>query len=366
MEINYQAMIIGGGAFYGFLISISLFLNRTGNESAKKIMATLVMIYCLCMVNYMVFLTGNIFQLAGFAGNTFPLFFLVGPLLYLYTKSLNSYEFQYRHKYLILFLPYIVWQVYFLPTYFFEKFEKLRFLSEFVTIEMFSLSFWFAFSNILCNLFFIIISLHEINIFRKSVDIVYSNETIARTQWTQHLISAILVITVYNLITLSLNVAGYELFAASEFIGTLLFLLLIIGVGVHTLNQPHIYTKLHIKKNTTEEDDLSYLVIRIEKYMNTSKRFLDPNLRLDQLANELNVSSHKLSAAINKGFGKNFFEFTNEYRVDHAKRLLKNENNMKLFSVAIDSGFNTQASFNRTFKRHEGTSPSTFRARVQS
>ena len=356
-------MMVGGGSFYGLLVAITLFFNRTGNVPAKRLMAALVLVYCLCMVNYLIFLTGSVYSLYFLAGNTFPLFFLIGPILLLYTKSLNSHEFRFKWIYLLYFVPYFIWQLYFVPSYFFSRFEKLRFLGEFVYLELQSLSFWFALSNMISNLVFIALSFKELTSLKKSVSDNYSNETAARTSWTQQLLAAIGIITMYNLITLLLNVLGFNLYQESEFIGALIFLLLIVMIGIHTLNQPNIYLYVESRKSGMNVSTLEKLKTELENYMVESRVYLNADLRLDDLANSMNISLHELSRVINEGFNKNFFEFVNDYRIKHAKSLLleSNEENPKLFSIAIDSGFNTKGSFNRTFKRHVGTSPSSFR-----
>ena len=363
MDINYQDMMIGGGVFYGLLVSVTLLFSRKGNTLAKRLMATLVIIYCLCMANYLIFLTGSVYRLHYVAGNTFPLFFLIGPVLLLYTKSLNSHGFKFKRLHFLYFIPYIIWQCYFIPSYFYSHFEKLNFLKEFAYLELQSVSFWFALSNVITNLVFIALSIYEMNRFRKSVSDNYSNETGIRTRWTQQLLGAIGIVTVYNLITLLLNVLGFDLFQESEFIGTFIFLLLIVMIGIHTLNQPNIYVFEESGKVRMDSSRLKKMKTALENYMVESKAYLDADLRLNDLADSMNTSPHELSRIVNEGFNKNFFEFVNEYRIVHAKSLLldNNEKNVKLFSIAVDSGFNTKGSFNRTFKRHVGVSPSLFR-----
>lgn len=356
-------MMIGGGTFYGLLISITLLFNRNGNTRAKRLMAALVFVYCLCMANYLIFLTGSVYDLYFLAGNTFQLFFLIGPLLLLYTKSLNSRKYRFKWIHFSYFIPYFAWQLYVLPTYFSSRFEKLNYLKEFAHLEFESISFWFAASNVAVNLFFISLSVIEIQNLSRSVKNNYSNEMIARIRWTWQLLVAIGIITTYNLITLMLNVFGFDLFQQSEFLGTILFLLLIVMIGVHTLNQTHIYIHSDTRKANIDESRLEELKMELENYMVESRVYLDADLRLDDLAGDMEISSHELSKIINEGFNKNFFEFVNEYRIAHAKNLLleKNEKSLKLFSIAVDSGFNTAGSFNRTFKRHVGVSPSLFK-----
>lgn len=69
-----------------------------------------------------------------------------------------------------------------------------------------------------------------------------------------------------------------------------------------------------------------------------------------------------LSKAINQGFGKNFNDFVNEYRISEVKdRLGKSDlDRMTLLGIALDSGFNSKATFNRAFKKYTGMTPNQY------
>ncbi len=60
--------------------------------------------------------------------------------------------------------------------------------------------------------------------------------------------------------------------------------------------------------------------------------------------------------------GKTFSEFLNEYRVNEVKEKLKTEDRslQTILAIALDSGFNSKASFNRVFKKHTGLTPSEY------
>jgi AraC-like DNA-binding protein len=80
------------------------------------------------------------------------------------------------------------------------------------------------------------------------------------------------------------------------------------------------------------------------------------------LARMLGTSVHTLSQVINDGLGRNFFEMTAEYRVEEAKSLLKSQPNIKVEEIAVQVGYNSKSSFNTSFKKIAGKTPSEFRA----
>ncbi|GAB5401152.1 MAG: hypothetical protein Aureis2KO_27370 [Aureisphaera sp.] len=97
-------------------------------------------------------------------------------------------------------------------------------------------------------------------------------------------------------------------------------------------------------------------------YMKTDKPYLDSNLRLDDLAEMLNLSRHHTSQVINEHFDTNFFDFINGYRIEEAKAMLLNEQNLNITDIIYSSGFNNRVSFYKTFKKHTGMTPGEFKS----
>jgi YesN/AraC family two-component response regulator len=96
--------------------------------------------------------------------------------------------------------------------------------------------------------------------------------------------------------------------------------------------------------------------------MKEDKLFLDENISLRQLAEILNIHPNYLSQVVNVHFKKNFYDFINSYRVEEFKRLVVLPENKKktFFALAYDCGFNSKASFNNSFKKLTGTTPTEF------
>jgi AraC-like DNA-binding protein len=98
--------------------------------------------------------------------------------------------------------------------------------------------------------------------------------------------------------------------------------------------------------------------------MNKERPYLESQLTLPQLAQQLGISPNYLSQVINEQLQKNFFDFINEYRVAEAKSKLTADSTTKgsIADVAYDSGFNSKSAFYTAFKKHVGMTPSEFRA----
>ena len=101
---------------------------------------------------------------------------------------------------------------------------------------------------------------------------------------------------------------------------------------------------------------------RLEERMTKDQLYLNATLGLPELAAMMNTSSHQLSYLINEGFNENFFQFVNRYRIEEAKRLLHSQKHrhLNMLGIAYESGFNSKTTFNTTFKKLTGLSPSEF------
>jgi AraC-like DNA-binding protein len=110
------------------------------------------------------------------------------------------------------------------------------------------------------------------------------------------------------------------------------------------------------------DEDLATWKHKLLQLMKTEKVFLDPNLGLPQLASQLKLSTHDLSYLINEGFKENFFQFINRFRIEEAKVLLVSDRHkhLNILGIAYESGFRSKSTFNATFKKLTGISPSEY------
>ena len=107
------------------------------------------------------------------------------------------------------------------------------------------------------------------------------------------------------------------------------------------------------------DPELEQLRRRLDGLMAAERPYLDPDLNIRQLAERLNTNTAYLSRVINNGYGLNFNDFINGYRVRALVGKLGDgeHQNYTFLSLALDCGFNSKATFNRAFRKHTGKSP---------
>lgn len=104
-----------------------------------------------------------------------------------------------------------------------------------------------------------------------------------------------------------------------------------------------------------------------EKFIKSEKKYLDANLSLDSVAENLQINKSYLSRIINMELEKGFPDYVNELRVEEAKRYMYNPEfkDYTLISIGLEAGFNSKSAFNSAFKKFTGMTPSQFRNSIK-
>jgi AraC-like DNA-binding protein len=123
------------------------------------------------------------------------------------------------------------------------------------------------------------------------------------------------------------------------------------------------YAKENIASYTIIEKQKNDHIIALEHLLLDQKRYLDSNLTLDVLAEELNLSKSHLSRVINNELGIGFIDYVNTLRVEEAKNYILNPefSNYTLVSIGIEAGFNSKSAFYSSFKKITGQTPTEFK-----
>lgn len=105
---------------------------------------------------------------------------------------------------------------------------------------------------------------------------------------------------------------------------------------------------------------------KISSYIIEKQRFLDSNLTLNSLSEELSVSTSHLSKIINNYSGYNFSDFINSLRVEQAKQFLIDPsfNHYTIISIGLECGFNSKSTFYSAFKKFTLLTPTEFQEQL--
>lgn len=113
-----------------------------------------------------------------------------------------------------------------------------------------------------------------------------------------------------------------------------------------------------VPANTAEAENIEL----IKKTMESDRFFARHGATLSELAQLLNIPSHRLRPLVNGYLGfQNFNQFLNHYRIEEASARLLSQKHLPILSIALDVGFRSMSSFNKAFKDIHGLTPSNYR-----
>lgn len=103
---------------------------------------------------------------------------------------------------------------------------------------------------------------------------------------------------------------------------------------------------------------------RLERVRQYVEQHLDETILLEDVARIVNLERKYFSAYFRRVVGVCFRDWLTEYRIHRAVELLRAQDE-SISRIAEAVGFQNMRSFQRAFRRHTRSSPSSFRAAVR-
>ncbi len=333
------------GAFNGlFLSAYFAFFIKTKNRATYFLSALLLVVSV--RVTKSVFLTfyhdiSNTFIQIGLSACM-----LIGPFLYLYIEETISKKKQHSWIWLGHILPVILGMT--LIGYYFP-YKEHRYL-------------WQRSSNgYLCWILFgqwLIYILLSLSLLKKPI----GNLLFKRSKLNDKEIWLITVVTGIFLIWLAYFTATYT----SYIVGALSFsfvLYISLFLWVLRRRKAKLFFEVPEKYNnkTIDDNEAKILVTRLDEIMGKKALFKDPNIKLKDLAAELDISAHRLSQLLNDNLGKSFTGYLNELRTEEAKKLILRNSQFTLEAIGQEAGFSSRSTFYAAFRKMTGKTPAQFK-----
>jgi len=120
---------------------------------------------------------------------------------------------------------------------------------------------------------------------------------------------------------------------------------------------------------STKPVDEPLLAEQIKALLIDSSLFLQANLKVADIARQLDVPEYRVSNALRHNLNaRNFNHYINELRIKHAQTLLADSDKQKwsVLVVALESGFASVGPFTRAFKTATGFTPSQYRKSLEN
>ncbi|MCO4815029.1 MAG: helix-turn-helix transcriptional regulator [Flavobacteriales bacterium] len=164
-----------------------------------------------------------------------------------------------------------------------------------------------------------------------------------------------------SLFVLILFIGYYEVRKISAYLNVVGSNVTINAIDQSILSE-EIVTHEYIESKEREGDAKSKLFIKVNDLIDQNDLFLNLDLSVAMLSEELRVNRKYISQSINNNANENFNAFINKKRVLYAKLQLEKDNysNLTIEGIAHECGFRSKSTFNAAFKKELKSTPSEF------
>lgn len=343
--------------------------------------------------------------LVGFA-IVFPVLYLIGPMLYWYIRSVLTDNSRLSRRDIWHLLPTIIYFLAALPYTFIPFSDKMEAATAVVkdvsymqTYHATILDQLFPVSSIYLSrpILVLVYTLWSAGLFinylvkKKSTE-VFTKQRFMK-KWLCFLLGFLLVLEVTQIF---LIIRAFEMHF-SEFYFTLNILRILSALGlIGLIISPFFFPKIlyglprmpesvmdETKENMKEpfvssgesrnHNPFEYTYIhsigqKADACMKEQKPFLQPDFNLAHLSVHTQIPVHHLSYYFREEKKQHFNDYRNQWRIDHAKKLIKEgkANEITLEAVGLMCGFSSRNTFLTSFKKVEGITPSTFAAQSKN
>ncbi|NVJ66579.1 MAG: helix-turn-helix transcriptional regulator [Gammaproteobacteria bacterium] len=368
MQFSIFEVLLLVGIIQG-LVAVPLLLFSKNKQLSNVFLAFAILTFCLLFIkiimNYSGLLNKPNFR---YLPNAFEM--ATAPLLYFYFLALTEKGFRWQSKYLLHFIPLALAQGFALFIYF-QTYDLATLSLQDKAVRQLNYNYikeienWLIVISILSYLF---VGARKFLKFQQRVKDNTANSAYPTLRWLKTIIglSAILIsFLIINMLigrftslenTTEIHWKLYFIYQAA-----LTYYLGFMAYHQQPIDLNEIYPEDSSNTQQKPEEDVSDIIEHLELQLTNEKVYLDPSLNISQLAKTLEINSANLSQIINAHYGKSFRSLINDYRIEDIKeKLLTPDNKASILSLALESGFNSEASFYRIFKNSTGITPKAF------
>lgn len=291
----------------------------------------------------------------------YPFLGLAGCFIYLFILSKTEVNNNIKKRSWIVFLGPIFLMILVIPLIVKTAAEKKEIVFNIINFHHFSDYEWFIYAVSMIFLW-IVLLINNLRIKKYQIHLeeTYSTiKSISLINISKTLLIFLCIMTlnlISTLIVLPLNYAGLFITYQLPLILTNIFLLFASLFGILRMYKSSPKLKKKIVK--TEYNLLKEKFNILSEEMDKKQYFLDPELTLPKLADQICFYRNELSEVINKYNGTNFYWYINQLRVDFFIQKYKEVNNkFTIVDIAFMSGFNSKSSFYKVFKAIMNKSP---------
>jgi len=360
------------GIGHGVILTVALRFFKEQNKAANSILSVMEFVSTLMLIGRVAVAHLRVEWVWSLAIMVDTVIFLFGPLLYMYIRRLlfvkpTHFQLRYYH-----FIPAIIHFAYAVTIVSLQHFTQENVYASTFINYLYFLTELFG----ILSIWIYIINANKL--FSKTASAVAKEEPQQLVSAKKFLKALLFVLGViaslwgisfisYYAFQHSYLYLNYEIFWIS--IPVLIYL-----VGYYCLQQPEFFRLVPVKKiekkptiqvqknKRLTQKETETLTENLVVLMERDKLFLDHDLSLNTLAQQVGTTSNNLSWLLNQTNGRNFYDYVNAYRIKEFIQKVENKElqHTTILGLAMDVGFNSKSTFNKVFKNTFEESPSSY------
>lgn len=353
------------------VMALFLFTHTGGRRLSNVLLGSFFLAWALGVFDGVAYGTGLYARYPQWAlvANLFSL--LLGPLLYLYTRSLLYNDFRLRWLDSLHALPFFAvllwlqWGYQQLPPA-----EQQTIVDSALTYggTPLIIGTLLAYAQVFT---YLALAYRTLYAYRRRLRDQFSDLEHRNVSWLSFTLGGFGLLLVVSILQNTARFAlSTHMYNGSLILTALMLLGFMTLVLFKSLKQPELFAgiaedapdaRLTSAVPTTLQDEAD----RLQQFMEAQQPYLTPSLTLQDLSDALNRPPRLISQTINTVFEQNFFDYVNSYRIDDAKRLLAHPDETKttILEVMYRVGFNSKSSFNTAFKKFTDMTPTQYKQR---
>ena len=350
------------------LVTSLLLLTSKKNSRSNPFLALALIAFCFLSTKPLLH-TLHLWDMSVFRYFPNGVEVLLAPLIYFYVVSMMDSTFKFERKHLLHFIPFAISQSYAFVVYFLafsiENFGQKDILAN--SLMFSEVKKTEDYLSLLSIMIYLLLGYRKLKDYRKWLDESTSDSTFPDFNWLKNIfiLSSILGCFLLTNYTLDLAFSLREKTSLHWQLVQVFIAVLIYYFGFVGYKQPH-YEKVIVKNPNTETGKIKLskekqesIVKAIDKAFQEDKVYLNPTINIQQLSKILGIPQRHVSLVINKHYNQKFRDLINKYRIEEVKLKLSDPSleHLSILGVALECGFNSEASFYRIFKKNTGLSP---------
>lgn len=366
MNFNLYNSILFAGILQGLIFALVVLFNKKYNHKSNFYLAALITSFSLNNLQYYCADIG-LYDSTFFYNYIFiPWCLIIPSFFYWYIIQSLYPQNKITVKQKLLFLPFYI-GLFFCVLY--KIFVGLNYREEVLNF-FYSIPNIIEFLAIIFNQIIYTVVFFQIRKIEKKTHDFNMNSIQIRLSWLKKIVAFLFILTfiwlflMIKTVITDTKVNFYPLWIG---ISIITYWLGYIGIYKFGIIEERKNLKKYSKETKTDysivEKQKSSHIVTFEQLIIDQKRFLDSDLTLDTIADELNLSKSYLSRIINAELGVGFVDYVNSLRINEAKNYLLNPefSQYTLESIGLEAGFNSKSAFYSSFKKITGQTPTEFK-----